>query len=113
MPDCCLLCQRILSPPHFSLLFGSLFSSLGRSFSCGLLLLLRLLPLRLCPFSRRGFGFTGLHYHKNFAIDDFRKLVLNAMVWVAGAEIPEGGIETPKPNEADLKLNQDYAPRKK
>ena len=35
------------------------------------------------------------------------------MVWVAGAEVPKGGVETPKPSAADLKLNQDYAPRKK
>ncbi|MCH2579904.1 MAG: ThuA domain-containing protein, partial [Planctomycetes bacterium] len=65
------------------------------------------------PDGGRGFGFTGLHYHKNFADDDFRKLVLNAMVWVAGGEVPKGGVDTPKPSEADLKLNQDYAPRKK
>ena len=65
------------------------------------------------PDGGRGFGFTGLHYHKNFADDDFRKLVLNAMVWVAGAEVPKGGVDTPKPSEADLKLHQDYAPRKK
>ena len=65
------------------------------------------------PDGGRGFGFTGLHYHKNFADDNFRKLVLNAMVWVAGAEVPEGGVDTPKPSEDDLNLNQDYAPRKK
>ena len=35
------------------------------------------------------------------------------MVWVAGAKVPKGGVDTPKPGEEALKLNQDYAPRKK
>ncbi|MGB2560946.1 MAG: PVC-type heme-binding CxxCH protein [Akkermansiaceae bacterium] len=40
----------------------------------------------------RGIGFVGGHYHRNWAIDDFRKLVLNSIVWLARAEIPEGGV---------------------
>ena len=40
----------------------------------------------------RGFGFTGAHYHKNWANDDFRKLVLNAILWVAKADVPKGGV---------------------
>lgn len=43
---------------------------------------------------RRGFGFTGGHYHDNWANDDFRKVVLNAFAWVAGAEVPAGGVES-------------------
>ncbi len=30
----------------------------------------------------RGVGFTGAHFHWNFRDDGFRKLVLNAVVWV-------------------------------
>jgi type 1 glutamine amidotransferase len=42
----------------------------------------------------RGFGFTGGHFHDNWANDDFRKTVLNALVWVAKAEVPVGGVES-------------------
>jgi type 1 glutamine amidotransferase len=42
----------------------------------------------------RGFGFTGGHFYQNWWNADFRKLILNAIVWTAGAEIPENGVET-------------------
>jgi hypothetical protein len=42
----------------------------------------------------RGFGFTGAHFHDNWGNDDFRKTVLNALVWVTGAEVPAGGVES-------------------
>lgn len=45
----------------------------------------------------RGFGFTGGHSHSNWAHDDFRKLVLNAILWTAGIEVPENGVESRKP----------------
>jgi len=41
------------------------------------------------PGGGRGFGFTGGHYHWNWGDDNFRKLVLNAVLWVAGVEVPE------------------------
>ena len=56
----------------------------------------------------RGFGFTGLHDHWNFADDNFRKLVLNAIAWTAKIEIPADGIVTPTPTQAELEANQDY-----
>ena len=40
----------------------------------------------------RGFGFTGGHFHRNWADDNFRRLVLNALVWVAHGEVPSGGV---------------------
>lgn len=40
----------------------------------------------------RGFGFTGGHIHKNWSDDNFRKLVLNALLWVAKAEVPAAGV---------------------
>ncbi len=40
----------------------------------------------------RTFGFTGGHYHRNWADDNFRKLVLNGLVWTAGLEIPAQGV---------------------
>jgi type 1 glutamine amidotransferase len=56
----------------------------------------------------RGFGFTGAHYHKNWANDDFRKLVLNAILWTAHQEVPKTGVLSAAVTEADLDLNQDY-----
>jgi hypothetical protein len=56
----------------------------------------------------RGFGITGAHYHWNWAQPDFRAAVLNAIVWITGAEVPEGGIRTPVVTLDDLLVNQDY-----
>jgi type 1 glutamine amidotransferase len=61
----------------------------------------------------RGFGFTGGHYHENWRHDDFRKVVLNALAWTAKAEIPEEGVQSRTPSEADLALNQDYPAQEK
>lgn len=49
----------------------------------------------------RGFGFTGGHYFDNWWLPGFRKLVLNAIVWTAGAEVPSGGVESSVFEEAD------------
>lgn len=54
----------------------------------------------------RGFGFTGGHFHKNWGNGDVRKLVLNALLWTAKAEIPENGVES-KVTEEDLAQNLD------
>lgn len=56
----------------------------------------------------RGFGFTGAHVHWNWGHDHFRKLVVNAIAWTAGAEIPEDGIDTPTPTLEELEANQDF-----
>lgn len=57
----------------------------------------------------RGFGFTGGHFHKGWGHDDQRKLVLNAILWTAKADIPEGGVPS-KVTEEDLKANLDPKP---
>ena len=63
--------------------------------------------------SERGFGFTGGHFHWNWADDNFRKVVLNAIVWTAHGEVPEGGVGSKRPTVEQLKKNQDYpAPKK-
>ncbi len=49
----------------------------------------------------RSFGFTGGHFHKNWGIPEFRRLVLNAILWTAKCEVPEGGFES-KITEEDL-----------
>ena len=42
----------------------------------------------------RGFGITGAHYHKAWDHDDFRKVVLNAIVWTAGLDVPKDGVKS-------------------
>jgi hypothetical protein len=54
----------------------------------------------------RGFGFTGAHYHKNWGNDDFRKLVLNAILWTAQVEVPPDGVASTVSQE-ELKQNLD------
>ncbi len=44
------------------------------------------------PNRSRGFGFTGGHFHRHWANAEFRQLVLNAIVWVAGGEVPLSGV---------------------
>lgn len=46
------------------------------------------------PDGGRGFGWTGGHYHKNWANDNYRKIVLNAIVWVAKVDVPANGVES-------------------
>ena len=43
------------------------------------------------------FGFTGGHYLSSWGEPNFRKMVLNAIVWAAGIEVPEGGVESANP----------------
>jgi len=40
----------------------------------------------------RGFGTTCGHYYDNWQNDQFRRLMLNAIVWSAGVEVPPGGV---------------------
>lgn len=42
----------------------------------------------------RGFGFTGGHYHQNWNDNDFRRVVLNGILWIAHVEVPEGGVQS-------------------
>ncbi|HSJ68184.1 MAG TPA: ThuA domain-containing protein, partial [Anditalea sp.] len=41
----------------------------------------------------RGFSTTMGHAHSNWEIDDFRKLILNGIVWAAGVEVPSKGVD--------------------
>jgi hypothetical protein len=54
----------------------------------------------------RGFGFTGGHFHSGWKNDEQRKLVLNAIVWIAGVEVPESGVSSSL-TDADLAANLD------
>ena len=59
----------------------------------------------------RGFGFTGGHFHDNWANDHFRKVVLNAALWIAKAEVPPQGVES-KVSKSDLDANLDPKPKR-
>jgi type 1 glutamine amidotransferase len=54
----------------------------------------------------RGFGFTGAHFHRNWADENFRRVVVNAILWTAKVEIPEGGAKV-EFDPADLNKNLD------
>ena len=59
------------------------------------------------PGGGRGFGFTGAHNHDSWRHDDFRKVVLNAILWTANVEVPEDGCPSPTPTETKIKSNLD------
>ena len=55
----------------------------------------------------RGFGFTGGHYHKNWKQDDNRRVVLNAIAWIANVEVPEKGVTSATPTDEEMAANMD------
>lgn len=58
------------------------------------------------PDGGRGFGFTGGHFHKGWANDQQRKIVLNALLWIAKVEVPKDGVNCAVTPE-QLLLNMD------
>ncbi|MGL6094221.1 MAG: ThuA domain-containing protein, partial [Fimbriiglobus sp.] len=59
------------------------------------------------PQGSRGFGFTGGHNHKNWGNENFRRVVVNAILWAAKADVPAGGAKVAL-DPADLNRNLDY-----
>ena len=57
----------------------------------------------------RGFGFTGGHHHASWQKEDQRKLVLNAILWLAKVEVPKDGV-TSTVTAADMAANLDPKP---
>ena len=55
----------------------------------------------------RGFGFTGGHSHRNWADENFRRVVTNAILWAAKADVPAGGAKVAFA-PADLNRNLDW-----
>ena len=53
------------------------------------------------------FGFTGGHFHRNWANEDFRRLVVNAVLWCAKEKVPEGGAKVAF-DPGDLNKNLDW-----
>ncbi|MBA4066872.1 MAG: hypothetical protein C0501_24830 [Isosphaera sp.] len=60
----------------------------------------------------RGVGFTGGHYHRNWQQDDFRKVVLNALLWICKLDVPKDGVES-KVSDDEIKANWDEKGKKK
>jgi hypothetical protein len=54
----------------------------------------------------RSFGFTGAHFHKNWGDENFRRLVVNAILWTARVDVPQEGAKV-ELSPADLEKNLD------
>jgi type 1 glutamine amidotransferase len=59
------------------------------------------------PAGGRGFGFTGAHNHVSWQNDNFRQIVLNAILWTAHVEVPEKGCPSPTPSDSQIEQNID------
>ena len=70
------------------------------------------------PDGGRGFGCTGGHTHWVYANDNFRKLMLNAICWIANVEVPADGVATKTPTVEQMEANlegdrpQDWTPER-
>jgi type 1 glutamine amidotransferase len=63
------------------------------------------------PDGGRGFGFTGGHTHANWGDPNQRRIMVNALLWLAKVDVPARGVED-KITEADLAQNLDDKKRK-
>src|SRR5262245_28439590 len=52
----------------------------------------------------RSFGFTGGHTHRNWTDENFRRLVVNAILWTAKADVPKEGAKVAL-DAADINRN--------
>lgn len=63
----------------------------------------------------RGFAFTGGHFYRNWWVPEFRRTVLNAILWTAHADVREDGYVSNLPTEAEFDkqlagLSKDFSP---
>ena len=61
----------------------------------------------------RGFGFTGGHFHRNWQHDEFRKVVMNTICWLAKLRVPRLGYGSSTVTDAELARNLDPKPKPK
>ena len=64
------------------------------------------------PDGGRSFGFTGGHTHTNWGDANQRKIVLNALLWIAKVDVPKDGVKDNITAE-DLTKNLDEKPARK
>ena len=55
----------------------------------------------------RGFGFTGAHNHVSWQDENFRRVVLNAILWTAHVEVPDGGCPSQPVSDERIRENLD------
>jgi len=59
----------------------------------------------------RGFGIVMPHFYKNWANEDLRRCILNAIAWTAKLEVPAEGVQTTLPDLKEFKpVSVDYVP---
>jgi hypothetical protein len=61
------------------------------------------------PDGGRGFGFTGGHFHLNWGDENFRKVVLNALLWISKVDVPKDGVRS---TVTEDELYQNLDPKK-
>jgi hypothetical protein len=62
------------------------------------------------PDGGRGVGFTGGHFHKNWKDDNFRKVVLNAALWICQMAVPRDGVAS---SVTETEMNENLDPKGK
>jgi hypothetical protein len=55
------------------------------------------------PDRGRSFGFSGLHFHDNWRLTEYRRLVAQGVLWTLKKPIPKEGLPVTVTDE-DLKL---------
>ena len=55
------------------------------------------------PDGGRSFGFSGLHFHDNWKLESYRRLVAQGVLWSVGLPVPKEGLPVDVTQE-DLKL---------
>jgi hypothetical protein len=60
----------------------------------------------------RGVGFTGGHFHRNWKDDNFRKVVLNALLWICKRDVPKDGVAS-RVTDDEIAANWDDKGKKK
>lgn len=61
----------------------------------------------------RGFGFTGGHFHRNWQNDEYRKVAMNAICWLARLSVPKLGFGSSTVTDAEIGRNLDPKPPRK
>jgi type 1 glutamine amidotransferase len=62
----------------------------------------------------RGFGIVMPHFYKNWSDEDLRRFILNGIVWTAGREVPQEGVQTELPDLAKFEpASVEVEPRKR
>jgi len=56
------------------------------------------------PEGGRVVGFTGLHFHENWRVADYRRLLAQGVLWSLKLPIPEKGVPVGEVKDKDLKL---------